>query len=85
VAEDGAAASVGIIEAQEKRATCPHCGSERVVRNGSASDLQRYKCRICSRTFNTLTGTPLARLRQKSKWIAQAEVLRDGMTIMQAE
>ena len=84
VAEDGAAASIGIIEAQKKRATCPHCGSERVVRNGSASDLQRYKCRDCSRTFNALTGTPLARLRQKSKWIAQAEVLRDGMTITQA-
>lgn len=83
-AEDGAAASVGIIEAQGTRAMCPHCGSERVVRNGSASGLQRYKCRDCSRTFNALTGTPLARLRQKSKWIAQAEVLRDGMTITQA-
>jgi transposase len=55
-----------------------------VVRNGSASGLQRYKCRECSRTFNALTGTPLARLRQKSKWIVQAEVLREGMTITQA-
>jgi transposase-like protein len=79
-----AAASVGIIEAQGKEAGCPHCGNGHVVRNGSASGLQRYKCRICSRTFNALTGTPLARLRQKSKWIVQAEVLRDGMTITQA-
>lgn len=79
-----AAASVGIIEAQGKEAGCPHCGNGHVVRNGSASGLQRYKCRICGRTFNALTGTPLARLRQKSKWIVQAEVLRDGMTITQA-
>ena len=55
-----------------------------MVRNGSASGLQRYKCRDCSRTFNALTGTPLANLRHKSKWIVQAEVLPDGMTITQA-
>ncbi len=55
-----------------------------MVRNGSASGLQRYKCRDCDRTFNALTGTPLARLRQKSKWLTQAEVLRDGVTITQA-
>lgn len=79
-----AAASVGIIEAQGKEAGCPHCGNGHVVRNGSASGLQRYKCRDCSRTFNALTGTPLARLRQKSKWIVQAEVLREGMTITRA-
>ncbi len=72
-AEDDAAVSVGLIETRGKTDHCPHCGSERVVRNGSASGLQRYKCRGCSRTFNSLTGTPLARLRQKSKWFAQAE------------
>jgi transposase-like protein len=79
-----AAASVGIIEAQGETTSCPHCDGGHVVRNGSASGLQRYKCRDCHRTFNALTGTPLARLRQKSKWIMQAEVLRDGMTITQA-
>lgn len=63
---------------------CPHCGSEHVVRNGSASGLQRYKCCDCRRTFNALTGTPLARLRHKTKWLAQAELLRNGVTITQA-
>jgi transposase-like protein len=41
--------------------------------------LARYTCRSW-----WLTGTPLARLRQKGKWIAQAEVLRDGLSIRQA-
>jgi transposase-like protein len=41
--------------------------------------LQRYKCRGCQRSFNALTGTPLARLRQKGKWLAQAEVVREGL------
>jgi transposase-like protein len=82
--EEDAAVSLGLIEAQGKQGRCPHCESRRVVRNGCASGLQRYKCRSCSRTFNALTGTPLAHLRQKSKWLAQAEVLRDGLTVTQA-
>lgn len=82
-AEGEAAASVGLIEAHGN-GYCPHCESTHVVRNGSASGLQRYKCRGCGRTFNVLTGTPLARLRQKSKWLVQAESLCDSLTITQA-
>ncbi len=63
---------------------CPHCASERLVRNGQANDLQRYKCRACGKTFNALTGTPLARLRQRHKWHAQARVLDEGLTVHQA-
>lgn len=55
-----------------------------MVRNGTADGLQRFKCRACAKTFNALTGTPLARLRMKGKWVAQAEVLRDGLTLKQA-
>lgn len=83
-AEDAASVSVGIIEARGKSAPCPHCGSGQVLRNGYASGLQRYKCRNCHRTFNALTGTPLARLRQKSKWLTQAKILCDSESITQA-
>lgn len=84
VAEDEAAASVEIIETQQVPSGCPHCGSKGMVRNGSANGLQRYKCGACRRTCNALTGTPLAHLRQKAKWLAQAEALRDGVTITKA-
>jgi transposase-like protein len=40
---------------QSRPQVCPHCQGERVVRNGHASGLQRYKCRNCARTFNSLT------------------------------
>ena len=33
---------------------CPHCASSRLVKNGSANGLQRFKCRQCRRTFNAL-------------------------------
>jgi transposase-like protein len=82
-AMEGQTASVGVIE-EQMGGQCPHCGSARMVRNGRAHGLQRYKCRACKRSFNALTGTPLARLRQKGKWLAQAEAVREGLTIKQA-
>jgi transposase-like protein len=84
-AGEGKAASVAIIE-DSLGATphCPHCGAEHVVRNGTAHGLQRYKCRDCRKTFNALTGTPLARLRMKGKWLLQTGALRDGVTITEA-
>lgn len=45
---------------------CPHCRCGHVVRNGQADGLQRYKCRGCGKTFNALSGTPMARLRARS-------------------
>lgn len=63
---------------------CPHCRCIKVVRNGSASGLQRYKCRDCRRTFNALSTTPLARLRMKSKWLEQQDVLLQGLSVNKA-
>jgi transposase-like protein len=63
---------------------CPHCHSCDVVHWGKASDLPRYRCKGCQRTFNALTNTPLAGLRMKDKWPAQAEAMVDGLSIARA-
>jgi transposase-like protein len=63
---------------------CPHCDSRDVVRWGKASALPRYRCKGCQRTFNGLTKTPLAGLRMKDKWPAQAEAMIDGVSIAKA-
>lgn len=60
---------------------CPHCQGVKLVRNGHADGLQRYKCRGCGRTFNALSTTPLARLRQKDKWLQQADALCQGLIV----
>ena len=44
---------------------------------------QRFKCREkssggCDRTFNLLTGTPLARMRKPERWHAFSKALTDG-------
>ena len=75
-------ASVTVVESRLAEVpTCPHCVGERVVKNGTARGLQRYKCRDCGKTFCALTGTPLARLDMRGKWLNQGAALRDGLTL----
>jgi len=63
---------------------CPRCAATQVVRNGQAHGLQRYKCRSCCVTFNASTGTPLARLRYRERWLAQCAALREGLSVRKA-
>jgi transposase-like protein len=60
-----------------QRSQCPHCEGKTYYRHGFANGLQRYRCRSCGVTFNGLTGTPLARLRLKHRWLAYCDCLRD--------
>jgi transposase-like protein len=60
---------------------CPHCSCEVVHRHGFANDLQRFRCCQCGRTFNDLTGTPLARLRLRGKWLDYLNVLLDARPV----
>ena len=61
--------------------TCPKCGHNKIARWGSASGLQRYRCVACKATFNALTGTPLARLRKKEKWLDYAQQMQQGTSV----
>jgi len=68
----------------EKIEHCPHCGATTIHKWGYRSGLQRYKCKECDKTFNTLTKTPLARLRHKSMWKKYMQDLINGLTIEQS-
>ena len=77
----GADTLAGIAHRRVESMGCPHCNSHEVAPWGSASAMPRYRCKNCKRTFNGLTKTPLARLRQKSKWLEQAKAMIDGVSI----
>jgi transposase-like protein len=48
---------------------CPHCRGGNVVLHGKDHNArQRFKCRGCGRTYNILTGTPMARARKPETW-----------------
>ena len=82
LSERSQASEVIEAHAREHR-QCPHCHSSTIVKNGSANGLQRFKCRQCARSFNALTGTPLARLHLRDKWVAHAAALNEGLSLNQ--
>lgn len=73
-----------IEQAARARLSCPRCGAGNVRRHGHADGLQRYRCAGCAKTFNALTGTPLARLRQKTKWLDYLNCMLVATTVRRA-
>ena len=64
---------------------CPHCGSGRTEGWGrERNGLKRCRCLDCKRTFNPLTGTPLARLRKKECWLKYAGALNASLPVRKA-
>lgn len=72
-----------VLEIVEQPASpaCPHCHTGNPYRHGHAHGLQRYRCRHCQRTFNALSGTPLARLRHKSHWLDYLDCMLDSRSV----
>jgi len=64
--------------------SCPHCQATRVIGWGQASGLPRWRCKVCRRTFNPLTGTALSGLHYRHRWPEYAESLRQGETLKAA-
>lgn len=63
---------------------CPHCGRDEVHAWGKAGGKPRYRCTTCRKTFNPLTGTPLAGLHHQDRWRDQAQALIAGETVARA-
>jgi transposase-like protein len=77
--------AIALIEMQFASApACGHCKSERFITWGHANDLRRYKCKSCNRTFNALTGTPLAQLHRRDAWLDYARALVDRVSLRRA-
>ncbi|MGP7735800.1 IS1595 family transposase [Oceanimonas smirnovii] len=64
--------------------TCPHCRDTPPYKWGCMNGRQRYRCRVCKRTFNSLTGTPLSRLRMAERWLGYAELMMASTTLRYA-
>jgi transposase-like protein len=63
---------------------CPHCGGDSIGLWGRANGMPRYRCKECRKTFSPLTGTPLAGLHHKDRWMDQAQALTSGESIAKA-
>ena len=63
---------------------CPHCRSPEVRPWGGARGLPRYRCAQCRKTLNLFTGTPVAGLNNKDRWLDQAQALVEGESLAKA-
>ena len=63
---------------------CPQCCSGSLHKWGIVSGIQRYRCKDCGRSFNALTGTPMARLRKKELWLEHSKALVDSLSLSKA-
>ena len=68
----------------EESLTCPHCQVAHVQRWGRESGIQRYRCCDGHRTFNALTGSPLAGLKCREAWADYAKAMIDGCSLRSA-
>jgi transposase-like protein len=75
---------IALIEQAARGRPCPRCGCARVHRCGQASGLQRFRCLGCGRSYNALTGTPLARLRKKECWLPYLQCVLESRTVRDA-
>jgi len=73
-----------ITDSRSTERCCPHCACRQLNRHGQANNRQRFRCRQCLRTFNDLTGTPLARLRLREKWLDYIVMLREARSVRAA-
>jgi transposase-like protein len=73
--------ALDVIDQPGRTPGCPRCQADRPYRHGHVDGLQRYRCRICSRTFNALSGTPLARLRHKARWLDYLDRMLDSRSV----
>lgn len=63
---------------------CPRCSSKVTSKWGKEYGIQRYRCDDCKRTFNTLTGTPFARLREKEQWSQYSKSVEASQSVRKA-
>lgn len=75
-----------VIDTASRHGCCRHCGGASIKKWGKANGLQRYKCneKLCGKTFNVLTATPLARLRLKGKWLDYLLCMVDSLPLRKA-
>jgi len=74
----------GIEQRLVNKPECPHCHSQVINRHGKSGAMQRYRCKNCLKTFSATTGTPLAHLRLKDRWLVYIETMLQGKVLRDA-
>lgn len=63
------------------RPCCPKCKSERIIKNGSQNNVQKFRCKVCRKTFGLHTGTSVHYLHFKGDWKKFIELTLESKSI----
>lgn len=63
---------------------CPHCTSTKIIKHGKEKGQQRYKCKVCHKTFRNTTLTPMHYLHKKGKVQIYLEALKKSLSVRKA-
>lgn len=63
---------------------CPRCKASGPMRWGHFGARQRYRCRVCRRTFSDLTGSPAAYTKKLELWPAYGRCMAEGLSVRKA-
>ncbi len=78
-------AAVAAIELQvDAERRCRHCQAGGAVRRGKTRGLRRYSCKRCGKTFHALSGTALAGLHHKQRWLALGRSLVERESVRES-
>ena len=65
-----------------KQGSCPHCNSIKYTKDGREnSGVQRYRCKSCRRSFNSFSGTWLAKINKKELLVPYLKLMREGLSL----
>ena len=63
------------------RKFCPHCHSDKIIKNGKYKERQLFTCNACGKNFNSLTNTPMAMSHMPEKWPLFIECILKGFSL----
>lgn len=74
-----------IFTKKSKNITCPNCEGDWIIKNGHAKEVQRYKCKICGKTFTLFSNTIVSGSHYKEKWGDFIKTMEESMSLRGAE
>lgn len=64
-----------------EKVKCTYCNSDKIVKNGSQNNVQKFRCKDCKKTFGLHTGTSIYWLHHKEDWGKFIELTLESKSI----
>jgi len=75
-------AKEAFVENSQNNFTCPHCGHDKIYKNGSVHGKPRFKCHSCNKSFGLTTKTIFAKSKKDlGMWKQYIELMFENRSI----